>query len=87
MKMNETKKETAAEAFRRIEIEIETLTDLISQGVGTLADKMKAQPKNWDIVGSLATVKDALLNAASFQMGVEPEELQVMMNETKEMED
>ena len=87
MKTNETKKESASEAFRRIEIEIETLNDLLAQGIETLGKKMKAEPKNWNIVGSLATIKEALMNAASFQMGLEPKELQVMMNEVKEMED
>lgn len=77
------KKETAAEAFRRIEIEIETLTDLIQQGVKSLAERMKDDPRHWGIVGTLAGMKKCLLDAASGQMGLEPEELQEMMNMVK----
>ena len=77
------RKETAAEAFRRIEIEIETLTDLIRQGVDDLAERMKNDPRHWGLVGTLAGMKKCLLDAASSQMGLEPEQLQEMMDMVK----
>ena len=81
--MTERKRETASESFRRIELNIEQLINLIEQGVNRKAAKMAQNPKNGCLTGDLGYIQEQLANAAAFLMETTPENLLAAITEVQ----
>ena len=58
--MHKTINETAAEAYARIRADIDAMLDLIGQELINWDEEAKAEPRNWNLAGSAAHVRQSL---------------------------
>jgi len=66
-------KETAAEAYAKLQDDNAALLDLIGQELGAHKEQAAADPKNWGLPGDLSFVREKLTQVLTFLMNADDE--------------
>ena len=81
--MTNANEPTAAETYAAHQSDIARLLDVLGMELDRHAERAKADPRHWGLVGDLAKVRNDLVEAVRYLSGMETAEVERFLNDAE----